>query len=620
MGLNIAIAMLIIVSISLLVLLYIAKSKKVIVKDDTVEYNTIEQLTDGIKDTFNSILKANLLEMNLTKDEMEKKKRSKGELRNALKNCAFGDSVAKTYIKGYIKDLLCNKYGVNEDSINDLIRFKNFRELTSQDKFEIILYTYKKKYGKDGLERMLYENNLAQSKANNEGEKYYEINAEDIHRVYSELNIRLSFDDKLNIVSQRVYQLYKGFGVIDEIRDMRVDGVSGGVSGIPQGMYDLVESDELMNIKSSYDGVWMFFKGNQYHLSCLTFGGQKELERVCRNIYRYNSPGQLSESKGYIVNEMKDGSRVVVVRPPMAESWMFWVRKFDSVIKPDIQKLVSDNNAELPITFIKWLIKSCRTTAITGQQGSGKTTFMMATVGFIDPSFPLRIQEMAFELHLRKLYPNRNIATFKETADISGQEGLNLQKKTDGAVNILGEVAEAGVASYMVQMGQVGSKFTLYTHHGKTTKSMVKAIRNNLLETGVFTNEKIAEQQVAEVVNFDIHWEIRNGHRYIERITEIIPLDDNQPYSNDYKQVLDSTNNINETLCAFLDNVNDYFYRQTDRTVFNTVDIIRFEDGEYRFVNPVSERALKDMKRVLTTEQIEKMKSDFAKVGVIGLD
>ena len=33
-----------------------------------------------------------------------------------------------------------------------------------------------------------------------------------------------------NILTQRIYQHYKGFSSIDEIRDMNIDGVSGGVS------------------------------------------------------------------------------------------------------------------------------------------------------------------------------------------------------------------------------------------------------------------------------------------------------------------------------------------------------------------------------------------------------
>ena len=49
----------------------------------------------------------------------------------------------------------------------------------------------------------------------------------------------------------------------------------------------------------------------------------------------------------------------------------------------------------------------------------------------------VRVQETAFELHLRKIYPTRNILSFRETDTVSGQEGLDVQKKTDGSVNII---------------------------------------------------------------------------------------------------------------------------------------------------------------------------------------
>src|SRR5690606_27189071 len=82
-------------------------------------------------------------------------------------------------------------------------------------------------------------------------------------------------------------------------------------------------------VPNSYDSVWIFYKGKSIHLSFLSFGSEQELKRVCLNIYKYNNPGQLSETNGYKVNEMKDGSRVVVLRPNFSESWAFFVRKFD---------------------------------------------------------------------------------------------------------------------------------------------------------------------------------------------------------------------------------------------------------------------------------------------------
>ena len=44
-----------------------------------------------------------------------------------------------------------------------------------------------------------------------------------------------------------------------------------------------------------------------------------------------------------------------------------------------------------------------------------------------------------------------------------------------------------------------------------------------MLRTGVFKNEKTAEEQVVQVLNFDIHLKKDfKGKRYVERITECI--------------------------------------------------------------------------------------------------
>jgi pilus assembly protein CpaF len=212
---------------------------------------------------------------------------------------------------------------------------------------------------------------------------------------------------------------------------------------------------------------------------------------------------------------------------------------------------------------------------------------------------------MAFELHLRKLYPKRNIVSFRETATVSGQEGLDLQKKTDGTVNIMGEVATAPVASWMIQMAQVASLFTIFTHHAKTTSDLVLALRNNLLQTRVFSNEKVAERQVADVVNFDIHlYKDISGHRYIQRITEIIPVVEEQDYPQDYREA----STPEEMMIGFADTVKEYFTRVTDRKTFETRDIIVWENGEYKALNPISKKSFDEMSSHLNDEE----KAEFA--------
>ena len=89
-------------------------------------------------------------------------------------------------------------------------------------------------------------------------------------------------------------------------------------------------------------------------------------------------------------------------------------------------------------------------------------------------------------------------------------------------VNILGEVASNEVAAWMIQMSQVASLFTLFTHHAKSTDNLVKYLRNALIINGNFNNERIALEQVVDAVRFDVHMERDSvGHRYVERISEI---------------------------------------------------------------------------------------------------
>lgn len=556
-----------------------------------------------VRDAFNDILKTNLFEMNITREEFDKRVHHRNQLRKALKTCTYGDMNSKSYIRDFIKDILVKSYHIDEGNINQIIRFDNPEQLTVQDKFEILLYHYKKLHGYRALEALITGNQLDKPGMSPEGISY-KVTESDIERIYAaKQDLLTCFEDKLNIIAQRVYQLYKGYGAIDEIRDMRIDGVSGGVSGIPSTFHEEIDLSVGLSIVSSlpasFDSIWVFFKGKTIHLSFLSFGSEAELIRVCKNIYRYNYPGQLSESNGYKVNEMKDGSRVVVVRPPFAESWAFFVRKFDSIEKAEPEELITDKGKEIPIGLIKWLIKGCRITAITGSQGTGKTTLLMAIIKFISPAFTLRIQELAFELHLRKIYPERNILTFRETPTISGQEGLDLQKKTDGTVNILGEVATAPVSAWMLQMAQVASLFTLFTHHAKTADNLVKALRNNLLQTGAFSNEKIAEQQVADVINFDIHLtKDIAGHRYIERITEIIPVE-----CEEYPELTARGGDAMNS--EFLATAREFFVRMTDRKIFETRDIVVWDNGVYKGVERPGKGQIASIARNLTPLETE---------------
>ncbi|MEF2964212.1 pilus assembly protein CpaF [Paenibacillus sp. M1] len=568
------------------------------------DYFKLDTILTYVKRAINEYVNSNLLDMGLTGEEYRRRQAIVAELRSAMKNATSGDIQEKVYLKQYIYDLLDRNYGFNEDNINRVISFDDIDRLTHQDKFDIMLYLYKKQYGFQGLSKWIdkYELDVPKKVIEDQTVDSYIITGEEIDRIFKkEYKGVMDYSDKLNIVVQRIYQHYKGFGVIDEIRDMSIDGVSGGVSGIPVSMQMIEDEMELLHgMKQAqypgYQSVWIFFRGKSIHMSFLSFGSDNELKRVCQNIYKYDNPGQLTETNGYKVNEMKDGSRVVVVRPPFSESWAFFVRKFD-LPNMNLERLISSQkarNAELPRELIKFLMKGAQVTAFTGPQGSGKTSLVMAAVKYIYATLTLRIQEMTFELHLRRLYPERNTLSFRETDSISGQAGLDLQKKTDGSVNILGEVATDPVASWMIQMSQVASLFTVFTHHATTARELVWSLRNSLLKTGVFQNERIAEEQVVNAVKWDVHLRKENdGRRYIERITEIMPVS----YDMDLLEG-QGTSSYGDTVESKLDallQLQKEVFRRNNGRVWIARNIVEYRDGEYVAAAPISDEKVESM-------------------------
>ena len=567
---------------------------------DEKTYN-LDKMTEFVKKRLDEITKVNLYDIGLSEEELKRRKNKKYELKKALKGCTYGDVNDKKYVKTLIYDLLLQEYGVNEINISKAIPFDIPSLLTAQDKFDILIYMYQKEFAYEALTQLIKKYNLAELKyIQGEAKPCYVITKEEINDIYENEKINLSFQDKLNVVVQRIYQHYKGYSSIDEVRDMNIDGVSGGVSGLPESFLSQVaqtDGDYLNQVLENRvpracDSIWIFFQGKSIRLEFLSFGTESELKRVCQNIYKYNNPGQLSDTNGYKINEMKDGSRVVVVRPSFSETWAFFVRKFD-VKRATLEQLITCDGKDKAIDLLKFLVKGARIISLTGEQGCGKTTMLMGMIENIYETMNIRVQETAFELHLRKIYPTRNILTFRETDTISGQEGLDVQKKTDGSVNIIGEVATDPVASWMIQAAQVASKFTLFTHHAKTFPNLVTALRNSMLRTGVFKDEKTAEEQVIQVLNFDIHLvKDFRGRRYIERVTECIPIENKNNYTYDHR----SQKTLEGKLDKFLDNATNYFTKITDRETYKYVNIMEYVNDGYVLTNKISEQNLREMR------------------------
>lgn len=572
---------------------------------------TIKYITQEVAEEFATSLKVNLKEQNLNRRELEARESAKQELRASLKEAAYGNPSAKKYIKNFIKDIVrSKKININEDNIDNVISFGLPEGLSERDKFEIMMYFYIKEYGSRGFIQFIEDYKMLDPKTDEMGNVYYEVNKDDLTKAYYDFIQKVQvfgYNDKLEILAQRIFSEYKGFGAVDILFDCSVDEVDCGVSGIPENRFDIKTLD-VNSITFSYESVWTVVKGINLKLSFLSLGSQDELIRICSNIYKYNAPYCLSRRNPQVVSTMKDGSRVVVVRPPVSDSWAFFVRKFDSMPSLDPTLVLRDKNNQAPLVMLKWLIRGYTNIAITGMQGTGKTTLLKSLINYFPKFLNIRVQELEFESNLRYTYTDRNIVTLQETDTVSAQEGLNLQKKMNGSCNILGEVATAEAASWLIQTSKVASLFAMFTHHAKTSEDLVIAIRNNLLDSkggAGFQNEEAAEDMVARAINIDVHMEAVRGHRYCARITEIVPINDRR-YPSELPE--NESLSINDKLT--IDTI-EHQRRITDRSLFETRDLVVFEDGEYKFKTLPSDELMQHIFNSLTESEVEICRSEL---------
>ena len=227
--------MIAIIAVFALVISYIVYNIKKKAKEETEEEvevddktYTLDKMVFFVKKRLDEITKVNLYDIGLSEEELKRRKNKKYELKKALKGCTYGDVNDKKYIKELIYDLLAKEYGVDETNISKSIPFDIPSLLSAQDKFDVIIHEYKKEFGYEALTQIIKKYNLAVLKyVAGESKPCYVITEQEIDDIYKQENFQLSFQDKLEVIVQRIYQRYKGYSSIDEVRDMNIDGVSG---------------------------------------------------------------------------------------------------------------------------------------------------------------------------------------------------------------------------------------------------------------------------------------------------------------------------------------------------------------------------------------------------------
>ena len=549
-------------------------------------HNTLESLGEYVSQTLAEQLRDD--DLTISSEGFRAQYYRKQRLTKALDECIYGVMKSKNIVKGAINKIVSEELPEEKDCL-EIVPFNDLYYLDYSVQWEILIYFVQKKR-RDGImyylcdkygltDERLVKSDMTEGKIPRcivDGPMLTEMLKQELD------GHKIEYNEMIDIITILVYRMRYGFGVVDTLRALDVDGFNFGTSGSVRYIIDGNYNIPYTTVNS----IWVQLKAKWIHFSFLSFEKEEEMKRIVNQLVAWGTTAPMTEKSPYKVNDGYDGARVTAIRPPSGECWACFVRKFSAglYVKEKLLNKPTVHNWELPSTLMYYLMRSEQTTAFTGQQNTGKTSMMkaaMADVAMVN----IRILEMSFELAIRELYPWKNVLTVKPTDYVSSSQLQDLLKKTDGYLSMVGEVAEDIVAARMIQFCLIASAFTIFSHHAKTDADLINGLANSLVACGEYENHDVAMSTVLDAIKNNVHLDFRRGERVVAFISEIIKLNEIEPYPTlqecfeQAKKELPSDASY-DTLIAGANAIlnREYYTRSTDRVRFASRHIIEFND------------------------------------------
>lgn len=311
---------------------------------------------------------------------------------------------------------------------------------------------------------------------------------------------------------------------------------------------------------------------------------REEIKNLIERLIPYTDRGSsLNESSPKLELVRPDGMRITALCSPIVNGYGLAIRKHGNIILSAKSLKELKTMDDTVWNLLQLLIKGRRNVLISGGVNTGKSTLLKLLIGEFASNLSIRVLDLDNELHASKIYPDRDIWELEAHPEIDVDMNslfMSILRLTPDVI-VVGEfrgIGEAREAIRACTRGHTG----LATAHFSEPEEAIQGTAMMMLEEGMSLDIDNAQLRVAQAFQFVVQMisDTSRGIKKIVSVTEVVVSDDREIQYN--------------TIAKWQPESNDFMGA-----------------GEWRLVNPLSEKCIKDMEIYNVTEK--ELQKIFAK-------
>ena len=309
---------------------------------------------------------------------------------------------------------------------------------------------------------------------------------------------------------------------------------------IYQELYGLSVLDELIELSDSINEVacnnenyiWIQAYGLKRWLPKLRMRSRKQFIEVIKKATSYGALTDLNEETPEILCETASGIRVTALCPPYSKNYTLNLRVQSGGFKSKEFLIQTGTSTEELEQFMDYAMQGKANTLVIGDQGTGKTNYLLRLMGAYPEDTAIGLIESMFELNPDEYFEHINVIKLQATKNKDPHAMLRTSMRTNRDIIVCGEVRSGEEAVVTLQAMLRQGKGSLGSFHSVSARDSLYDFRNLLMQTGLYSSESTAMFDVARGIDLVVHLKINRetGQRYINEVAEIQPKIDGERY------------------------------------------------------------------------------------------